>query len=140
MNHVFNRGDGKTYGFEVLLRKDRGRLRGWLGYSYSHTEYRIDQINQDRWFMPRHDRTSTINAMGNYDLIEGKNKLILGTNFVYSTGQPLTEPGSAYLTSSGPFDSKRMSIMHRQRSIISGSLIIYEWISHYPIRFSTLVG
>jgi hypothetical protein len=57
--------------------------------------------------MPRHDRTSTINAMVNYDLIQGKNKLILGSNFVYSTGQPLTEPGSAYLSASGPFDDQK---------------------------------
>ena len=35
-----------------------------------------------------------------------KNKLILGTNFIYSTGQPLTEPGSAYLSSSGPFSGQ----------------------------------
>jgi hypothetical protein len=103
MNNLFDRGDGNSYGFELLLRKDKGRVRGWLGYAYSHTEYKIDGINQNRWFMPRHDRTSTINAMANIDLFDGKNKLILGTNFVYSTGQPLTEPGSAYLSSSGPF-------------------------------------
>jgi hypothetical protein len=106
MEHIFNRGDGHTYGFEALLRKDKGRLRGWLGYAYSRTEHRIDGINQNRWFMPRHDRTSTINAVGNYDLINGKNKLILGMNFVYSTGQPLTEPGSAYLSSNGPFENR----------------------------------
>ncbi len=100
---VFNRGDGKTYGIEVLLRKDVGRLSGWLGYSYSRTEYMIDDLNRDRWFPPRHDRTSTINAMGNYDLLKTRNKLLLGMNFIYSTGQPITEPGSAYLIASGPF-------------------------------------
>ena len=45
--------------------------------------------------------------MGNIDLINSKNKLILGLNFVYSTGQPLTEPGSAYLSGSGPFDNQK---------------------------------
>jgi hypothetical protein len=106
MENIFHRGDGSTYGFEVLLRKDKGRARGWVGYAYSHTEYRIDGINQNRWFMPRHDRTHTINAMGNFDLINSRNKLILGTNFVYSTGQPITEPGSAYISSPGPFERR----------------------------------
>jgi hypothetical protein len=106
MNNLFHRGDGKTYGFELLLRKDSGRVRGWLGYAYSLTEYKIDGINQNRWFMPRHDRSHTINAMGNFDLISGRNKLILGTNIVFSTGQPITEPGSAYISSPGPFETR----------------------------------
>jgi hypothetical protein len=101
---VFKRGDGQSYGIEILLRKDVGRISGWLGYSYAHTDYTIDDINKNRWFAPRHDRTSTINAMGNFDLLPSKNKLVLGVNFIYSTGQPITEPGSAYLISSGPFD------------------------------------
>jgi len=100
---VFNRGDGKTYGFEVLLRKDLGRVTGWVGYAYSYTKYKTDGINLDRWFMPRHDRTSTINAMGNIDLLSTRNKLVLGLNFVYSTGQPITEPGSAYVIAGGPY-------------------------------------
>jgi len=39
--NVFNRGDGNTYGLELLLRKDVGRISGWIGYSYSLTEYQI---------------------------------------------------------------------------------------------------
>jgi len=101
--NVFNRGDGNSYGIELLLRKDVGRLSGWLGYSYALTEYRFDNLNSDRWFVPRHDRSSTINAMGACDLLKTKDKMVLGVNFIYSTGQPITEPGSAYIIASGPF-------------------------------------
>jgi len=138
MEHVFNRGDGETYGFEILLRRDKGRIRGWVGYAYSHTDYLFDRINQDRWFMPRHDRSSTINAMGNFDLTEGDKKLILGVNFVFSTGQPLTEPGSAYLGSSGPFDD-RMKINYAPTKINNIRLPDYTRLDlslTYQIQYS----
>ncbi len=101
--YVFNRGDGESYGMEFLLRKDVGRVTGWIGYTYTHTNHKLDGINKNRWYQPRHNRTSTLNLVTNYDLLKSKGKLVLGTNFVYSTGQPITEPGSAYIVHSSPF-------------------------------------
>ena len=65
---VFNRGDGNSTGAELLLRKDSGALDGWLAYSYARTKYEFDGINQERSFFPRHDRTSTLNLVANFDL------------------------------------------------------------------------
>ncbi|MBN2013411.1 TonB-dependent receptor [candidate division KSB1 bacterium] len=102
MKNIFKRGEGYSYGFEALLRKDVGDLTGWIGYSYSKTLYKIDGINQNRYFSPRHDRTSTLNAVMNYCISQWKGEWTLGSNFVYSTGQPFTEPGSAYLATDTP--------------------------------------
>ncbi|MBN2425587.1 MAG: TonB-dependent receptor [Calditrichaceae bacterium] len=105
--YVFKRGDSKSYGFEFLLRKDVGRLNGWIGYTYAHTLTKIDGINLNRWFAPRHDRSSTVNLVTNIDLLKEREKLVLGMNFIYSSGQPITEPGSAYVIASSPFDPYR---------------------------------
>jgi len=104
---LFTRGDGHSLGFELLFRKDVGDLTGWLGYSYSHTSYNFDGINQGRSYAPRHDRASTLNLVSSYNLSGKQEDYYEGTwhvglNFVYSTGQPFTEPGSGYITGSAP--------------------------------------
>ena len=113
---LFNRGDGNSAGFEVMLRKDSGALTGWIGYSLARTVNTFAGINGDRSFAPRHDRTSTLNVVSTLDIRNGLRKIrgqhkkrdrgrwTLGLNLVYSTGQPITEPGSGYLTTMAPTD------------------------------------
>jgi hypothetical protein len=48
-------GDGKAYGLEFLLRKDAGRLTGWVSYTLSWSWRRFDEIATD-WFPARYDR------------------------------------------------------------------------------------
>ena len=100
---VFTRGDGKSYGLEFMLRKDIGALTGWVSYSISKTEHEFDGINKGKKYTPRHDRTHIANAVLNTNLTElfsedrnSKSNWILGISFVYTTGQPITTPGSAY--------------------------------------------
>ena len=111
---IFNRGDGNSVGAELLVRKETGALDGWLAYAYSRTKYRFDEINQERSFSPRHDRTSTLNLVANLDLRNGWRKLrgnpkrfdagkwALNLSVIYASGQPITEPGSAYFIYSSP--------------------------------------
>ena len=113
---LFNRGDGLSMGAEALLRKDTGAVTGWLGYSLARTRYEFDGINGERDFSPRHDRTSTVNVVANVDIRNALRKLrgepkrrdrgrwTLGLNIVYASGQPITEPGSAYVAWLEPDD------------------------------------
>ena len=113
---LFNSGNGHSLGIEVLLRKDAGAVNGWLGYSLARTRYTMDAINGARAFSPRHDRTSTLNLVANVDLRNALRKMrsqakkrdrgswLFGANLVYSTGQPITEPGSAYISRLAPSD------------------------------------
>jgi hypothetical protein len=48
-------GSGRSYGFEFLLRKDAGKLTGWLSYTLSWSWRRFMEINSD-WFPARYDR------------------------------------------------------------------------------------
>lgn len=112
--NIFSRGDGKSYGLELLIRKDIGYITGWIGYSLARTENKFEGINQNKYFVPRHDRTSTLNIVTNFnanDLIsrlKRKERVdysynwIVGINFVYSTGQPITVPGSIYMVHTLP--------------------------------------
>ncbi|MFQ5637945.1 MAG: TonB-dependent receptor plug domain-containing protein, partial [bacterium] len=111
---LFDRGDGHSFGVELLLRKDTGVITGWLGYSFARTKYEIDGINQGNEFPPRHDRRSVLNLVGNIDIKNLKRKLQgkspirhrsnwkLGFTLVHSSGQPITTPGSIYFTNTLP--------------------------------------
>lgn len=111
---LFNRGDGKSYGIELIIRKDNGAVTGWAGYSFARTEHTIDRINQEEAFPPRHDRTHAINFVANFDLnnflrelrdnqfIQTDKQWTLGLNFTYFSGQPITLPGSVYLANNSP--------------------------------------
>ena len=111
---LFTRGDGRSYGMEFMLRKDIGAVTGWLAYSLSQTKYTFDGINQGNAFEPDQDRTSVINFVlngnvndifnGNWNGSETKSSSnwILGMNFIYTTGQPMTVPASVYFVNTLP--------------------------------------
>ncbi len=111
---LFTRGDGYSYGIEFLLRKETGAITGWLSYSFSNTYYTFDGINQGKSFMPRHNRTHAINLVSTIDLNNFINEIknqsfekrdkqwILGLNFTFFSGQPITLPSSVYLFTQFP--------------------------------------
>ena len=49
-------GKGKAWGLEFLLRKDNGKLTGWISYTLSWAYRQFDEINQGDWFPSRYDR------------------------------------------------------------------------------------
>lgn len=112
--NMFNTGDGYSYGIEVLLRKDVGAMTGWFAYSYSDTQHKFPSMNQGKYFEPRHSRNHTVNFVFNSDLgsifsgnlfgeaEKSNSKWMLGLNFVFSSGQPLTIPSSTYFVNDIP--------------------------------------
>ncbi|MCX7797658.1 MAG: TonB-dependent receptor [Melioribacter sp.] len=111
---IFNRGDGKSYGIELLIRKDFGALTGWLAYTLAKTEFVVENINKGNPYNPRHDRTHAINFVVNIDMNNFLNELYdkpfvnpnkkwsVGLSFTYFSGQPITLPSSVYLANSAP--------------------------------------
>lgn len=111
---VFTRGDGNSYGLELLLRKDVGAVTGWISYSLARTNVTFDGTNQGASFVPRWDRTSIVNFVlnGNVNSIfsgrwneappKSSSSWLLGLNFVFTTGQPITLPSSAYFINTLP--------------------------------------
>ena len=112
---LFHEGDGDTRGVEALLRRKAGVVSGWLGYALTRTQYAFPSLNEGDGFAPRHDRTSVVNAVAQVDLEDALGRLrrsrgadgqrgrwLLGLNFVYTSGQPITRPGSGYVARSVP--------------------------------------
>jgi hypothetical protein len=86
-------GKGRAYGIEWLLKKRVGRLTGWLGYTLSRTERKIDGINNGQWYNARQDRTHDISIVGIYQL---NKKWTLSADWVFYTGDAVTFPSGKY--------------------------------------------
>ncbi len=88
-------GDGRAYGVEFLLKKTRGRLNGWLGYTYSRSLIRFDspfpeeRVNNGEFFPSNYDRPHDISLIANYKFTQ---RYSASLNFAYQTGRPVTYP------------------------------------------------
>ncbi|MDF2380662.1 TonB-dependent receptor [Nostoc ellipsosporum NOK] len=86
-------GKGRAYGIEWLLRKKTGKLTGWLSYTLSKTEKKINGINENRWYNARQDRTHDIAIVGSYQL---SRKWTISATWVFYTGDAVTFPAGKY--------------------------------------------
>ncbi len=87
-------GIGRAYGLELLAKRKVGKLTGWLSYTISKTENKIDGINKGEWFSARQDRTHDISIVLMYKLNE---RLNLSSSWVYYTGNAVTFPSGKYI-------------------------------------------
>jgi len=88
-------GRGWAYGTELLVRRKRGRVTGWLGYTISWTRRQFDALNDGEPFPFRYDRRHDLTATASYELTDITT--LTGT-WTYRTGTAVTLPQSRYRT------------------------------------------
>lgn len=92
-------GQGRAYGVEVLLRKQTGKLTGWIGYTLSRSERLVDgptretTINGGDWYASNYNKLHDVSIVVNYVI---NKKWDIGATFVYQTGRPFTPPQGKY--------------------------------------------
>ncbi|MCB4807280.1 TonB-dependent receptor [Tamlana sp. 62-3] len=93
-------GEARSYGLELLFRKNKGAFTGWLAYTLSKSEQRAlggnaggPGINNGNWYNTYYDRTHDISLTGSYKL---NDKWRFSSNFVFQTGRPVTYPNGQY--------------------------------------------
>jgi hypothetical protein len=89
----FRIGEAWSYGAEFLVRKQQGKLTGWISYTLSKTERKIPEINDGKVYVSSYDRPHSISIVGSYDL--GKRWNFAAT-WVYASGTPVTFPTGRY--------------------------------------------
>jgi hypothetical protein len=94
-------GNSRAYGLELLLRKNKGRFTGWMSYTLSKSEQRVQGrtpeetgINNGDWYNTPYDRTHDLSVTGSY---KANDKWRFGANFIYQTGRPTNYPSGQYL-------------------------------------------
>ena len=93
-------GKARAYGLEVLVRKNEGKLNGWVSYTLSRSEQKTAGrtpveigINNGNWYKTGWDKTHNLSVTGIYEL---NDKWSFGSIFSLQTGQPATFPNSQY--------------------------------------------
>lgn len=93
LENIILGGRGRSCGAEFMIRKNRGRLTGWLSYTLSRTQTRIDGINDGQWYNAGNDRRHDFSVTAIYSLSD---RWSLSASWLYSSGTPLTAPDVKY--------------------------------------------
>ncbi len=86
-------GEGRAYGIEFLLKKNKGSFSGWLSYTLAKTERLVEGINGNDWYPSRFDQTHSLSFTSFYEL---NDRWSLGGTFVFNSGTPITFATSRY--------------------------------------------
>ncbi|WP_294747040.1 TonB-dependent receptor [uncultured Prevotella sp.] len=103
-------GDGRNYGFCLMLNKCSGPLTGWVSYTYTNAKRSFSAV-QPGDYPASHERPHEFNAVATYAL---NSHWSFGATFVYASGTPFTAPVSISFIDNnlmmkyGPYNSSRL--------------------------------
>ena len=124
-------GKGRSYGAEFLIRKNVGKLTGWISYTYARTFRTIEGINFGKEYRSPYDRPHNFVVVANYDI---NPRLSVAANWIYNTGQPVTFPygqytigGTTYAVYNGSRNESRYPAYHRMDLSLTWQLPDKRW-------------
>ncbi len=94
-------GTGRAYGAELYIRRLKGKLTGWISYTYSQTEIKVpsengsESINDGDWYPSNYNKPHTFNLVLDRRLRKGGAFSFIVT---YNSGRPLTAIESSFIT------------------------------------------
>jgi hypothetical protein len=86
-------GKGRAYGLELYAKKNSGKLTGWISYTLSKSERKVNGISNNEWYKNRFDRRHNMNITGSYEFSK---KWTVSASFVLGSGTPTNLPNTKY--------------------------------------------
>ena len=100
IEQVILNGKSRAYGWEVLLRKNTGKLSGFIAYTLSRSEQQTPGrtefetgINNGEWYKTPYDKVHDLSITASYEL---NKKWNFGAIFALQSGRPVTYPNGYY--------------------------------------------
>lgn len=134
LENIILGGKGRSYGAEFMLRKNTGRLTGWISYTVSRTQTKIPGINGGEWYNATNDRRHDFSVTAIWQLTD---RWTLSGTWIFMSGQPLTAPDVKYEIGGETcyYYSKRNGYMTPQTHRLdlgakythAGKKLTYEW-------------
>ncbi|MBP4138622.1 TonB-dependent receptor [Flavobacterium geliluteum] len=107
LEQIILNGIGRSYGLEFFLRKNTGKLQGWVSYTISRAEQQTPGrnanetgINDGKWYKSGFDKLHNLSVTSTYKKNE---RWSYGAIFTLQSGQPSTFPD-------GKFDYQGISV------------------------------
>ena len=91
--------EGKSYGIELMVKKQEGRILWSVGYTYSRAllrsiaETNNEWINEGEWFPANYDKPNDLSVTFNYLF---SRRMSFSANYIWNTGRPITYPVATY--------------------------------------------
>jgi hypothetical protein len=82
-------GTGRAYGMELMVKKNTGRLTGFVNYTLSRSERNIPEVNRGKTYPAPYDKTHAVNIAVNYEFSK---KLNASATWIFASGMPTTYP------------------------------------------------
>jgi len=138
-------GRGWSYGAEFFLKKNTGKLTGWISYTLSKTEQKFSDLNFGNAFPFQYDRRHALSLVGSYQLNE---RWTVSAVFKFASGQVKTLPvgrinafygGSLYEGNFYVYEERNnarlnnyhrldVSAIYKKRRKIFGNMYDSEWV------------
>ena len=122
LEQVILNGRLRSYGLELMFRKNTGRFNGWISYTLSKSEQQTPGrtateigINNGNWYSSAYDKLHNVAVTTSYELAK---KWTLAANFALQSGQPVTYPNGQYqyqgitIPSYGLRNEERLPLYH----------------------------
>ncbi len=100
IERVILSGESRAYGWEILVRKNKGKLTGFVSYTLSRSEQQTlgrmpleTGINNGAWYKTPYDKTHDLSITSSYEL---NPKWNFGAIFSLQSGRPVTHPNGYY--------------------------------------------
>ncbi len=89
INQLLVFGHGSSYGAEFFVKKNFGKLTGWVSYTLSKTTQQFDSLNYGNQFPFTYDKRHNFNVVASYGL---NKKWTFSADFVFTSGAAFTLP------------------------------------------------
>lgn len=100
IERVLLNGEARSYGLEIMVKKNTGKLTGWASYTLSRAEQRTPGrnanepgINNGEWYRANYDKLHNLSVTASYQF---NKKWNFGGIFTYQTGKAATFPNGKY--------------------------------------------
>ncbi len=110
-------GKGKSYGAELFIKKNTGKLTGWISYTLSKTTQQFKDLNFGKEFPFKYDRRHNMAITASYQFTK---TWTFSSVFVFSTGAAFTAP------------TGRISTLN-SGTIFEGNYYVYEGRNNYRL-------
>ncbi len=87
-------GKGRAFGLEFYVKKNTGKLNGFISYTIARTERQVEEINDGNWYPTRFDKLHNLNLIVSYDL---NKRWTINSTTVYSSGSPVNLPSNKFI-------------------------------------------